>query len=129
MFHAIDYLDPAEMPDAEYPYFLTTGRMFAHYHTGTMTRVSPHLDAEQKNGYVEINPKDAKAIEVKDGDAVKLITRRGEIEAPARVTEDVKPGLVFVPFHFAESSANVLTNSAFDPAAKIPEYKVCAVKI
>jgi formate dehydrogenase alpha subunit len=129
LFHAVEYLDPAEMPDAEYPYFLTTGRMFAHYHTGTMTRVSPHLDAEQKNGYVEINPKDAEALAVKDGEKVKLSTRRGEIEAPARITSDVKPGLLFMPFHFAESPANVLTNSACDPIAKIPEYKVCAVKI
>jgi len=129
LFHGIEYLDPAEMPDDEYPYFLTTGRMFVHYHTGTMTRVSPHLDSEQKNGYVEINPQDAKALDVKDGDTVKLSTRRGEIEAPARVSNNVKPGLLFVPFHFAESPANILTNSAFDPIAKIPEYKVCAVKI
>ena len=129
LFHAIEYLDPAEMPDDEYPYFLTTGRMFAHYHTGTMTRVSPHLDAEQKNGYVEIHPEDATALAVKDGDTVKLSTRRGEIQVSARVSNKVKPGLLFVPFHFAESPANVLTNAAADPVAKIPEYKVCAVKI
>jgi len=129
LFHAIKYLDPAEMPDNEYPYFLTTGRMFAHYHTGTMTRASEHLDTEQKTGYVEIHPEDAANLSVKEGDNVKLATRRGEIEVPARISKKVKPGLLFVPFHFAENSANVLTNSAFDPAAKIPEYKVCAVKI
>jgi formate dehydrogenase alpha subunit len=129
LFHAIEYLDPAEMPDDEYPYFLTTGRMFAHYHTGTMTRASGHLDTEQKTGYVEIHPEDAANLLVNDGDRVKLATRRGEIEAPARISNKVKPGLLFVPFHFAENSANVLTNSAFDPAAKIPEYKVCAAKI
>ena len=129
LFHAIKYLDPAEMPDNEYPYFLTTGRMFAHYHTGTMTRASEHLDTEQKTGYVEIHPEDAANLSVKEGDTVKLATRRGEIEVPARISKKVKPGLLFVPFHFAENSANVLTNSAFDPAAKIPEYKVCAVKI
>ena len=129
LFHAIEYLDPAEMPDAEYPYFLTTGRMFAHYHTGTMTRVSPHLDAEQKDGYVEIHPEDAETLAVKDGDTVTLSTRRGEIQVSARVSNKVKPGLLFVPFHFAESPANVLTNAAADPTAKIPEYKVCAVKI
>ena len=129
LFHAIEYLDPAEMPDEEYPFFLTTGRMFAHYHTGTMTRMSPHLDSEQKTGYVEIHPEDARALAVKDGETVKLTTRRGEIEVPARISQKVKPGLLFVPFHFAENSANVLTNSAFDPIAKIPEYKVCAVKI
>jgi formate dehydrogenase alpha subunit len=129
LFHAVEYLDPAEMPDDEYPYFLTTGRMFAHYHTGTMTRASQHLHIEQKTGYVEIHPEDAKTLVVKDGDTVKLSTRRGEIEAPARVSNKVKPGLLFVPFHFVENSANILTNSAFDPIAKIPEYKVCAVKI
>ncbi len=129
LFHAIEYLDPAEMPDEEYPYWLTTGRMFAHYHTGTMTRVSKHLDTEQKAGYVEINPKDAKVLGVKDGDIVHLATRRGETKVPARVSNVVEPGVFFVPFHFAESPANILTNSAFDPVAKIPEYKVCAVKI
>ncbi|MDH4207123.1 MAG: formate dehydrogenase subunit alpha, partial [Desulfobacteraceae bacterium] len=129
LFHAIEYLDPAEMPDNDYPYFLTTGRMFAHYHTGTMTRVSEHLDTEQKTGYVEIHPEDAANLSVNEGDTVKLATRRGEIEVPARISNKVKPGLLFVPFHFAENSANILTNSAFDPAAKIPEYKVCAVKI
>ena len=129
LFHAIEYLDPAEMPDGEYPYFLTTGRMFAHYHTGTMTRASEHLDTEQKTGYVEIHPEDAANLSVINGDTVKLATRRGEIEVPARISHKVKPGLLFVPFHFAENSANILTNSAFDPAAKIPEYKVCAAKI
>ena len=129
LFHAIEYLDPAEMPDDEYPYFLTTGRMFAHYHTGTMTRVSAHLDVEQKTGYVEIHPVDAEKLAVQDGDTVNLATRRGEIEVPARISNKVKPGLLFVPFHFSESAANILTNSAFDPIAKIPEYKVCAVKI
>jgi anaerobic selenocysteine-containing dehydrogenase len=94
-----------------------------------MTRVSPNLDAEQKTGYVEIHPKDAEKLALKDGDTVNLTTRRGAIQAPARISEQVKPGLLFVPFHFAENPANALTNSAFDPIAKIPEYKVCAVKI
>ena len=89
MFHAIEYLDPAEMPDEEYPYWLTTGRMFAHYHTGTMTRVSPHLDTEQKTGYVEINPEDAKTLDVNDGETVRLATRRGETKIPARVSNKV----------------------------------------
>ncbi len=94
-----------------------------------MTRVSPHLDTEQKTGYVEINPEDAKTLGVNDGETVRLATRRGETEIPARVSNKVVPGLLFVPFHFAENPANILTNSAFDPIAKIPEYKVCAVKI
>jgi predicted molibdopterin-dependent oxidoreductase YjgC len=129
LFHAIEYLDPAEMPDDEYPYWLTTGRMFAHFHTGTMTRVSKHLDNEQKTGYVEINLKDAKTLGVNDGDMVRLATRRGEMEVAAQVGKNVQPGVLFVPFHFAENPANILTNSAFDPIAKIPEFKVCAVKI
>jgi len=129
LFHAIEYLDPAEMPDNEYPYFLTTGRMFAHFHTGTMTRVSKHLDNEQKTGYVEINIEDAKTLGVNDGDMVRLATRRGEMEVAAQVGKSVQPGVLFVPFHFSETPANILTNSAFDPIAKIPEYKVCAVKI
>jgi len=129
LFHAIEYLDPAEMPDDEYPYFLSTGRNFAHFHTGTMTRASAHLDAEQKTGYVEIHPEDAEKLAVQDGEVVNLATRRGEIQIPARISNKVKPGLLFVPFHFSESAANILTNSAFDPIAKIPEYKVCAVKI
>lgn len=129
-FHAIEYKDPAEMPDKEYPYFLTTGRMFAHFHTGTMTRVSPHLDVEQTTGYVSINPKDAAALEAKEGDVLILSSRRGQIEAPAKLTDSVAPGLLFLPIHFGENPTNVLTNAeAFDPLAKIPEFKVSTVKI
>jgi len=129
-FFAIDYQDPAEMPDEEYPYFLTTGRMFAHFHTGTMTRVSPHLDVEQKTGYVDINPKDAEGLTVKDGDILILSSRRGQIEVPARLTDSVECGTVFLPIHFGETPTNVLTDAeAFDPLAKIPEFKVSAVKI
>jgi len=129
-FFALDYKDPAELPDEEYPYFLTTGRMFAHFHTGTMTRISPHLDVEQKTGYVDMNPVDAEKIEVKDGDIVVLSSRRGDIEAPARLTRSVKPGTLFLPIHFGEVPTNVLTNAeAFDPLAKIPEFKVGAVKV
>jgi predicted molibdopterin-dependent oxidoreductase YjgC len=129
-FFALEYKDPAELPDEEYPYFLTTGRMFAHFHTGTMTRISPHLDVEQKSGYVDINPVDAEKIDVKDGDFVVLSSRRGDIEAPARLTRSVMPGTLFLPIHFGEVPTNVLTNAeAFDPLAKIPEFKVGAVKV
>ena len=127
-FHALAYLDPAEMPDEEYPYFLTTGRMFAQYHTGTMTRVSPHLDAEQASGYVEIHPRDAARLNIREGDMVVLSSRRGRMEAPARLTDTVKPGVLFLPIHYGENPANVLTNPAFDPIAKIPEFKVSAVR-
>jgi formate dehydrogenase alpha subunit len=128
-FHAIAYRDPAEMPDEEYPFYLTTGRTFAHFHTGTMTRVSEHLDTEQKTGYVEINPKDAKELDINEGELVSLSSRRGTIEAPARLSTSVGPGVLFVPIHFGENPANMLTNPACDPVAKIPEFKVCAVNI
>jgi formate dehydrogenase alpha subunit len=127
--HAIEYRDPAELPDAQYPFYLTTGRMFAHFHTGTMTRVSDHLDAEQKTGYVEINPQDAEELAIKEGEMVSLSSRRGTIEAPAKLSTVVGPGVLFVPIHFGENPANVLTNPACDPVAKIPEFKVCAVNI
>jgi predicted molibdopterin-dependent oxidoreductase YjgC len=129
-FHAIDYLAPAEMPDADYPYFLTTGRMFAHFHTGTMTRISPHLDREQTTGYVSISPADAQELDVHDGEVLVLTSRRGRMEAPAKISAALKPGTVFLPIHFGENPTNVLTSSeAVDPLAKIPEFKVSAVKI
>jgi predicted molibdopterin-dependent oxidoreductase YjgC len=129
-FHGISYKDPAELACEEYPYLLTTGRMFAHFHTGTMTRVSKHLDVEQKTGYVEINPLDAEKLHVKSGDAVLLTSRRGEMEAPARITSTIKPGIVFLPIHFGENPTNILTSSeAYDPLAKIPEFKVGAVRL
>jgi predicted molibdopterin-dependent oxidoreductase YjgC len=129
-FHAVSYQDPAEMPDKEYPYFLTTGRMFAHFHTGTMTRVSPHLDVEQTTGYVSIHPQDAEKLSINEGDTLLMSSRRGEMEAPARITSSVSPGMLFLPIHFGENPPNVLTDAeAFDPMAKIPEFKVSAVKI
>jgi predicted molibdopterin-dependent oxidoreductase YjgC len=117
------------MPDQTYPFFLTTGRMFAHFHTGTMTRVSQNLDQEESTGYVEINPEDARKLDVREGEVLILASRRGEMEIPARISETVKPGTLFVPIHFGENPTNVLTNPAFDPLAKIPEFKVGAVHI
>jgi formate dehydrogenase alpha subunit len=129
MFHAIDYKPPAEEPDADYPLFLTTGRSFVHYHSGSMTRVSPTLHRELATGYMEISPTDARALGIKDGEKVKVSSRRGEIQIKAKVSRKVDRGVVFIPFHFAEAAANVLTNPAYDPVAKIPEYKACAVKV
>ncbi len=128
-FTAIDYKPPAEEPDQDYPMFLTTGRVFVHYHSGTMTRVSPTLHREMEEGYVEISPADARAMHIKDGERIKVSSRRGEIQIKAKVSRKVDRGVVFIPFHFAESAANILTNPAYDPVAKIPEYKVCAVKV
>ena len=128
-FTAIDFKPPAEVVDGDYPMWLSTGRAFMHYHSGSMTRVSPSLHQEGPEGYVEISPGDAKSMAIKDGERVKVSSRRGEIQIKARISGKVNRGVVFIPFHFAETAANVLTNPAYDPVAKIPEYKVCAVKV
>ncbi|MCJ7732751.1 formate dehydrogenase subunit alpha, partial [Candidatus Bathyarchaeota archaeon] len=129
VFHAIAYCAPAEVPDKEYPYILTTGRLLFHWHTGTMTRRSGTLTDQVNQAFMEINPVDAETLGIVDQGKVQVASRRGEIELKAQVTERIKPGTVFIPFHYAEAAVNKLTNNALDPKAKIPEYKVCAVKI
>jgi formate dehydrogenase alpha subunit len=129
LFHAIEYLPPEELPDKEYPYLLTTGRIYVHYHTGTMTRRSPSLNKEVEEGFAEINPRQAKELGIVQGERIKVLSRRGEIEIKADLSERMERGMIFIPFHFVESAANRLTNPAFDPIAKIPEFKVCAVRI
>jgi predicted molibdopterin-dependent oxidoreductase YjgC len=128
-FHAVEFKPPAEVPDDEYPYVLSTGRMLYHFHTGSMTRRAYTLDAKIPEGYVEINPETAAKVGVADGEYVNVSSRRGTIKTKALVTEKVAKGSVFIPFHFTEAAANVLTNPVLDPIAKIPELKVCAVKI
>jgi predicted molibdopterin-dependent oxidoreductase YjgC len=129
-FHAIGAKDPAEQTDEEYPLILSTGRVLYHYHSGTMTRRSEPLDWAEPNGFVEIHPEDAAAIDLKDGYAVVIQSRRGEVRTRARVNESVLPGTIFLAFHWREAPANVLTQDfALDPTAKIPEYKVAAVKL
>jgi len=128
-FHAIEYQASAELPDQEYPFTLTTGRMMFHWHTGSMTRRSVKLDQEVPAAYVEIHPQDAKRIGLNGSRRVRVRSRRGEIEASVRITERIQPGIVFIPFHFAEAAANALTHAALDPIAKIPELKVCAVQV
>ncbi len=128
-FVPLDYKPPAELPDEQYPLMLTTGRSLYHWHTGTMTRRVKGLNQLLGEGLVEINPENAERLGIADGEMVKVASRRGEVEAKARVTEVSPEGVVFMTFHFAESPANVLTNPALDPVAKIPEYKVCAVRI
>jgi len=125
----IEYKPPNEVVDADFPMWLSTGRSFVHYHSGSMTRVSPSLHRELETGYMEISPADARELGIKDGERVKVSSRRGEIQIKAQISRKVDRGVVFIPFHFAEAAANVLTNPAYDPAAKIPEYKVCAVKV
>jgi len=128
-FHPVDFIPPAELPDEEYPFILSTGRILFHYHTGTMSRRAEALNAFVNQGYAEIHPNDATRLGLEDGGWVKVRTRRGEITTMVKMTERVAEGSVFVPFHFAEAAANRLTNDALDPKAKIPELKVAACQI
>ena len=128
-FFAVAYQPPAEEADAAYPLTLTTGRLLEHYHTGTMTRRSDGLNELVPTGFAEVNPADAKQLGVVDGATIVVETRRGRIDVPAYVTDRVRRGVVFVPFHFWESPANRLTNTARDPVAMIPEFKVCACRV
>jgi predicted molibdopterin-dependent oxidoreductase YjgC len=129
-FNPVKANDPAELPDEEYPLVLTTGRVLYHYHTGTMTRRSGPLDWVEPRGYVEINPEDAEAIEVLDDRAVVIESRRGIVRTRAKITTNVPKGTIFLAFHWREAPANMLTQDfALDPVAKIPEYKVCAVRL
>ena len=129
LFQSIEYRPPAEIPDQNYPYILTTGRRLFHWHTGTMTRRSETLTDQLNEAYVEINNTDAKNLGITSDDIVKVSSRRGDIRLKTEATDRIKQGVVFIPFHFAEAAANKLTNNALDPIAKIPEFKVCAVKI
>ncbi|CAJ37466.1 formate dehydrogenase subunit alpha [Methanocella arvoryzae] len=129
IFMPVQYRPPAEQPDAEYPFVLTTGRILFHYHTGSMTRRSPSLDGEVRSGFVEISSLDARRLGIRMDDMVRVTSRRGQIELAARVTDAIVKGTVFIPFHFAEAAANRLTNTALDPVSKMPELKVCAVKL
>src|SRR5437763_699878 len=122
--------EAAELPDRDFPFVLNTGRLLYHWHGGTLTRrvqglleLAPHLE-------VAIHPSDARRLGVNPGSRIRVASRRGELTGHACVTEAVRPGAVFVPFvKLEESAANFLTNSAFDPSSKIPEYKVCAVRV
>jgi len=125
----VEWLPPAEQPDAEYPLVLTTGRVLFHFHAGSMTRRSKGLNEIYPAGVVEINPLDARALGINNGDMVKVSSRRGQVVAKAQVIDKPDQGVVFMTFHFAEAAANLLTIAALDPIAKIPEYKVCAVRV
>ncbi len=128
LFGDFEYEDPFEIVSNEYPYVLTTGRILWHYHTRTMTGKTQAINEIAGQSYVEIHPEDASKLEIQDGDAVIISSRRGSIETVARVTDRIEPEILFIPFHFAQG-ANVLTHSSLDPLAKIPELKVAAVTI
>ena len=120
---------PREVPDEEYPFILTTARLEEHYNTGTMSTRSPTLIRRTPENFVDINPEDAERLGIEDEDYVKVSSRRGEVTIKARVTENVKPGVLWSTPHFADASINKLTNDVLDPVAKIPEYKASAAKV
>ena len=120
---------PDEMPDADYPMVLTTGRLLEHWHTGSMTRRATTLDALEPEAIAGLNPREMERLGVPPGSWCGSSTRRGEITLKARADRDVAEGMVFIPFAFAEAAANMLTNPQLDPMGKIPEFKFCACKI
>ncbi len=129
LFCALEYRPPTELPDEEYPFLLSTGRILFHWHGGTMSRRSPGLEAVAPEAEAELHPQDAARLGIVDGDRLSVRSRRGCVVAAARVSRRSAPGMVFMTFHYAESATNLLTIDAVDPTAKIPEYKVCAVQI
>ncbi|MFH1329793.1 MAG: formate dehydrogenase subunit alpha [Actinomycetota bacterium] len=129
-FYAVEARLPAEQPDEEYPLILSTGRILVHYHTGTMTRRSEGLNWREPRGFAEVNAVDAEAAGVLDGKRMVIKSRRGEVTTQARVTDRVPPGVVFLSFHWKEAPANLLTSDEnLDPVARIPEFKISAVRI
>ncbi len=129
MFHAIEWIPPAETVDDDYPLYLTTGRVLYHYHTGTMTMKTEGLNDLSPDCFVEIASADAEQFGVEDGSQVEIASRRGSIKARIAVSDKAVQGTVFIPFHFAQAAANKLTNAKLDPISGIPELKVCAVKL
>jgi formate dehydrogenase major subunit/formate dehydrogenase alpha subunit len=128
-FAPIEHIPPAELPDDNFPMLLSTGRVLYHWHGGEMTRRSKGLLDIYSEALIEVNPDDALKIGVNGSTRVRISSRRGSIEATAWITDRVPPGMIYANFHFPEASVNELTISALDPISKIPEYKVCAVKI
>ena len=129
LFVPVEFLPPSELPDAEYPFVMGTGRQMYHWHTGTMTRRSTGLDSREPVPVVEMHPADVAELGVADGDTVRITSRRGSILIGVRVSDRQARGQVFVPMHFREAAANLLTNPALDPYAKIASFKVSAVRI
>jgi predicted molibdopterin-dependent oxidoreductase YjgC len=127
-FMPVSYMPPAEVTSREYPLILTTKRSFFHYHC-TLSRKVAGMDALRGEELVEMNPVDAAALEIEDGDTVNVISKRGSVTARARISKVSPPGVVSMTFHYPETRTNVLTHAALDPVAKIPEFKVCAVKV
>jgi formate dehydrogenase alpha subunit len=128
-FFPIEFIPPTELPDKQYPFLLSTGRTLYHYHTGSMTRRTQALPLYVEGPYMEMNEEDLKRLDMQHGESVKVSSRRGAIQIKAIESERVAPGSVFIPFHFAEAAANVLTLDVLDPISKIPEFKVAACAV
>jgi formate dehydrogenase major subunit/formate dehydrogenase alpha subunit len=128
-FTPVDNVAPAELPDAEYPIVLSTGRVLYHWHGGEMSRRAAGLLEIYSHPLIEVSEEDALRLGLNGSKRVRVSSRRGSIEAEALVTDRVPPGMIYANFHFPEASANNLTIAALDPISKIPEYKVCAVKV
>jgi formate dehydrogenase major subunit len=129
LFVPVEYVAPEELPDDDYPFVMNTGRQMYHWHTGTMSRRSTGLDSREPTPVVEINPLDAIEMGLADGDTVRVTSRRGSMLIGTRVSERQARGQIFIPFHFREAAANLLTNPRLDPYAKIAEFKISAVKV
>ena len=120
---------PDEIPDDQYPFVLSTGRVLEHWHTGAMTRRSSVLDDLEPEAMAFLSPHDIDRLRIGRGDMIRVSTRRGAIDIKVRVDSDVPTGMVFIPFCYAEAAANLLTNPALDPFGKIPEFKFCAAQV
>lgn len=129
LFTTVPWVTSKELPDRDYPFTLTTGRLLFQYHTGTMTRRSKGLEAAAPEPFIEVNPIDAERLGITDGHMVTVYSRRGDISLKAKITDSIQEKVVFIPFHYKEAAANILTNDALDPVCKIPEAKVCAVHL
>jgi len=129
LFHTLEVIPASEMPDDDYPFLLSTGRVPYQYNSGTMSRRSEGLNKMYPEVMVEMNPIDAFALNVDDHSFVRIISRRGEVKVRVALTEMCQRGTLFLPFHFREAAANLLTYPGVDPVSKIPEYKICAVRI
>ena len=128
-FYPVEYKPPIEQPDSEYPFVLSTGRTLYHYNSGGMTMRERGVLDKQEDPFVEINPEDAAALGLAEGDWLRLVSRRGELEARTAIRERVYPGLVWMALHFAQAKVNWLTHDVGDPLIGTPEYKVCAVRV
>jgi predicted molibdopterin-dependent oxidoreductase YjgC len=128
-FYPVEFQPPIEQPDSEYPFVLSTGRTLYHYNSATMTMREAGVTQKQEDPFVEIHPEDATALGVEHGDWVRLVSRRGELEARASLTERVYPGLVWMALHFAQAKVNWLTHDVGDPLIGTPEYKTSAVRV